>query len=141
MITSHPLAGSRCPRSYNAIVAVLALPVPQTPVPAGGGVATLLLLPHNIAFNPDGRLYVADRAKKRILIFSDDGDFLCMWTGMGGPNDITRGTDGNFYRRAGRRGQPAYVCVRDANRNELARVESRHVHGAGVDSRATSTPA
>jgi hypothetical protein len=145
MIIPHPFAGTRCPRSYNAIVAILALPVPQIPVPAGGGVATLLLLPHNIAFNPDGRLYVADRANKRILIFSDDGDFLCMWTGMGGPNDITRGKDGNFYiAEQEDDGKPAQVCVRDANGAVLARVESRHVHGAGVDSvdsRATSTPA
>jgi hypothetical protein len=35
---------------------------------------------------------------------------------MGGPNDITRGNDGNFYI-AGQKedGKPAYVCVRDAN--------------------------
>jgi hypothetical protein len=88
---------------------------------------------------------VADRANKRILIFSDDGDFLCMWTGMGGPNDITRGKDGNFYiAEQEDDGKPAQVCVRDANGAVLARVESRHVHGAGVDSvdsRATSTPA
>jgi hypothetical protein len=42
-------------------------------------------LPHSIAFDPDGKLYVADRANKRIQIFSPDGDFLGMWTGMGGP--------------------------------------------------------
>ena len=34
---------------------------------------------------------------------------------MGGPNDITRGKDGNYYiaeQEDG--GKPAYVCVRDA---------------------------
>ncbi|MGC1408088.1 MAG: 6-bladed beta-propeller [Acetobacteraceae bacterium] len=93
-------------------------------------------LPHSIAFDSDGKLYVADRSNKRIQIFSPDGDYLGAWTGMGGPNDITRGKDGNYYiaeQEDG--GKPAYVCVRDAAGNVLARMESRHVHGVGVDSR------
>ncbi len=93
-------------------------------------------LPHSIAFDPDGKLYVADRSNKRIQIFSPDGDFLGMWTGMGGPNDITRGKDGNFYiAEQEDDGKPAYVCVRDADGTVLVRLESRHVHGVGVDSR------
>ena len=31
--------------------------------------------------------------------------------------------------------KPAYVCVRDGRGNVLARLESRHIHGVGVDSR------
>ena len=55
---------------------------------------------------------------------------------MGGTNDITRGKDGNFYIAEQEDGdKPAYVCVRDANGTVLARMESRHVHGVGVDSR------
>jgi DNA-binding beta-propeller fold protein YncE len=92
-------------------------------------------LPHSIAFDDDGKLYVADRANKRIQIFSPDGDFLGQWTGMGGPNDISRGKDGNFYiAEQEDEGKPAYVCVRDAQGEVLARMESRHVHGVGVDS-------
>ena len=84
----------------------------------------------------DGKLYVADRSNKRIQIFTPDGDFLGQWTGMGGPNDITRGTDGNFYiAEQEDDGKPAQVCVRDGQGNVLARIESRHVHGVGVDSR------
>ena len=93
-------------------------------------------LPHSIAIDPEGKLYVADRANKRIQIFTPEGEFLGQWTGMGGPNDITRGKDGNYYiaeQEDG--GNPAYVCVRDANGTVLARMESRHVHGVGVDSR------
>jgi len=93
-------------------------------------------LPHSIAFDPEGRLYVADRSNKRVQIFTPDGEFLGQWTGMGGPNDITRGQDGNYYiaeQEDG--GKPAYVCVRDANGAVLVRLESRHVHGVGVDSR------
>jgi DNA-binding beta-propeller fold protein YncE len=93
-------------------------------------------LPHSIAFDPEGKLYVADRANKRIQIFSPDGRFLGMWTGMGGPNDITRGRDGNFYIAEQEDvGKPAYVCVRDPAGAVLVRLESRHVHGVGVDSR------
>ena len=93
-------------------------------------------LPHSIAFDPDGTLYVADRANKRIQIFTPEGAFLGMWTGMGGPNDITRGKDGNFYiaeQEDG--GKPAQVCVRDPQGNVLVRMDSRHDHGVGVDSR------
>jgi DNA-binding beta-propeller fold protein YncE len=93
-------------------------------------------LPHSIAFDPDGKLYVADRANRRIQIFTPDGDFLGMWTGMGGPNDITRGKDGNFYiAEQELDGKPAQVCVRDPNGAVLVRFDSRHDHGVGVDSR------
>jgi len=93
-------------------------------------------LPHSIAFDDDGKLYVADRSNERIQIFSPDGVFLGQWTGMGGPNDITRGKDGNFYiTEQEDDGKSAYVCVRDGQGNVLARLESRHVHGVGVDSR------
>ena len=53
---------------------------------------------------------------------------------MGGPNDITRGKDGNFYiAEQEDAGKPAYVCVRDGQENVLARLESRHVHGVCVE--------
>jgi hypothetical protein len=92
-------------------------------------------LPHSIAIGPDGKLHVADRSNKRIQMFSPEGDYLDQWTGMGGPNDITRGNDGNFYIAEQEDGdRPAYVCVRDPNGAVLARLESRHVHGVGVDS-------
>jgi hypothetical protein len=54
----------------------------------------------------------------------------------GRPNDITRGKDGNFYiaeQKDG--GKPARVCVRDGQGTVLARFDSRHDHGVGVDSR------
>ncbi|HEY3912316.1 MAG TPA: 6-bladed beta-propeller [Stellaceae bacterium] len=93
-------------------------------------------LPHSIAFDDDGNLYVADRSNQRIQIFTPEGDFLGQWTGMGGPNDISRGKDGNFYiAEQEDSGKPAYVCVRDGHGNVLARMESRHIHGIGVDSR------
>lgn len=93
-------------------------------------------LPHSIAFDPDGTTYVADRSNKRIQVFSPDGDFKGQWTGMGGPNDVTRSKDGTFYiAEQEDAGKPAYVCIRNGQGEVLARLESRHVHGVGVDSR------
>ena len=37
-------------------------------------------LPHCVVFDESGRLYVADRANRRIQIFSPDGVFLDQWT-------------------------------------------------------------
>jgi DNA-binding beta-propeller fold protein YncE len=92
-------------------------------------------LPHSIAVNDAGNLLVADRSNKRIQIFTPEGQYLGEWTGMGGPNDISRGKDGNFYiaeQEDG--GNPAYCTVRDPQGKVLAKMESRHVHGIGVDS-------
>ncbi|HZT87271.1 MAG TPA: 6-bladed beta-propeller [Stellaceae bacterium] len=93
-------------------------------------------LPHSIAIDDGGRLLVADRANKRIQIFTPEGELLGQWTGMGGPNDISRGRDGNFYvAEQEENGGPAHICVRGPDGAVLARMESRHVHGVGVDSR------
>ena len=75
-------------------------------------------LPHSIAFDDDGKLYVADRSNKRIQIFTADGEFLGQWTGMGGPNDITRGKDGNFTSpsRKTRASPPTSACATDKER-------------------------
>ena len=93
-------------------------------------------LPHSIAFDDAGTLYVADRSNKRVQKFTPEGEFLGQWTDMSGPNDITRGQDGNYYLAEQEDGdKPAYVCVRDPAGKVITRLESRHVHGVGVDSR------
>ena len=111
MIISHPLA---CTDAGDATMRLWQFHRcdATNPAPGDGGVATPRHLPHSIAFGPDGTLYVADRSHKRIQIFTPKGDFLDPWTGMGGPNDITRGKDGNFYiAEQEDDGKPAYVCV------------------------------
>jgi hypothetical protein len=65
-----------------------------------------------------------------------DGELLGMWTGMGGPNDISLGKDGLFYiAEQEYDDKPSYICIRDNQGTVLARLETRHVHGVGVDSR------
>jgi hypothetical protein len=55
---------------------------------------------------------------------------------MGGQNDITLGKDGIFYIAEQDYGdQPAYICLRDKQGTVLTRLETRHVHGVGADSR------
>ena len=93
-------------------------------------------LPHSIAIDDDGNLLVADRANRRIQIFTPEGKYLSEWTGMGGPNDISRGKDGNYYiAEQEADGNPAYCTVRNPKGEVLAKMASRHVHGIGVDSK------
>jgi DNA-binding beta-propeller fold protein YncE len=42
-------------------------------------------LPHSIATDADGKVYVGDRENKRIQIFDGDGKFLAQWTNVGAP--------------------------------------------------------
>jgi DNA-binding beta-propeller fold protein YncE len=42
-------------------------------------------MPHSIAIDSKGRVYVADRSNNRIQIFDQDGRFLNQWTNFGTP--------------------------------------------------------
>ena len=45
-------------------------------------------MPHGLAFDAEGRLFVCDRANNRIQIFDQDGDFIDQWTQFGRPSGI-----------------------------------------------------
>jgi hypothetical protein len=55
------------------------------------------VLPHAIAADGDRRVYVADRTKWRVQIFTPEGKFLRQWTHIGKPFDIVYTSDGYFY--------------------------------------------
>ena len=42
-------------------------------------------VPHSIAIDSKGRVYVADRSNNRIQIFDQSGKFLNQWTNFGTP--------------------------------------------------------
>jgi sugar lactone lactonase YvrE len=44
--------------------------------------------PHAIAMDASGRIFVADRANQRIVIFDQEGNYLSRWTQFGMPSDI-----------------------------------------------------
>ena len=44
--------------------------------------------PHVLAFDTDGRLFVADRSNSRVDIFDQDGKFLAAWKQFGRPSGI-----------------------------------------------------
>ena len=56
-------------------------------------------LPHAIALDASGRVYVADRNNKRIQIFNANGSYLTQWAGppFVSPQDVKIGADGTAY--------------------------------------------
>ena len=45
-------------------------------------------VPHALAMDAQGRLFVADRGNSRIQLFDQDGQFLMTWTQFGRPSDV-----------------------------------------------------
>lgn len=91
-------------------------------------------LVHSLLIDPEGKVYVCDRANRRVQIFSPDGEFITMWTGMGGPDNIVRDADGIFYiaEQADESGD-SHVSIWDGDGNVLERWPIRHAHGLWVD--------
>jgi len=54
-------------------------------------------VPHTMAFDSRGRLFVGDRSNKRIQIFDQDGAFLEQWTQFGSPSGIFITPDDTIY--------------------------------------------
>ena len=53
-----------------------------------GGAPGQLHLPHSIAVDANGLVYVADRGNLRLQVFQPDGTFVAQWRGMGYLNGI-----------------------------------------------------
>jgi DNA-binding beta-propeller fold protein YncE len=45
-------------------------------------------MPHSLAFDSQGRLFVADRSNNRVAIFDQDGKFITAWKQFGRPSGI-----------------------------------------------------
>jgi len=55
------------------------------------------LVPHALAFDSRGRLFVADRDNNRIQIFAQDGRFIAEWTQFGRPSGLYITSDDTLY--------------------------------------------
>ena len=54
-------------------------------------------VPHTIALDSQGRVFVGDRANNRIQIFDQEGNFLDVWYQFGRPSGIAIGADDRIY--------------------------------------------
>ena len=52
-------------------------------------------LPHSVWVHTDGRVFVCDRENDRVQIFSPEGEYLAMWTGLTRPGDMLIDGAGN----------------------------------------------
>jgi len=58
-------------------------------------------LPHSVAVDKDGRVYVGDRENQRIQIFDADGNFIQQWTGIGYPYGLVITPDQHVWMTDG----------------------------------------
>ena len=54
-------------------------------------------LPHSVALDSQGRVFVADRSNNRIQIFDQEGTFLEQWDQFGGDSSLTIFPDDTLY--------------------------------------------
>jgi DNA-binding beta-propeller fold protein YncE len=91
-------------------------------------------LPHSLAVDEDGIIYLCDRENSRIQVFSPDGKFITMWTDMRRPLDISIDADGILYiSEGGLEGLSPRVSLMDKQGNVVARWDSLSAHGSWVD--------
>jgi DNA-binding beta-propeller fold protein YncE len=58
-------------------------------------------LPHSVAVDKQGRVYVGDRENQRIQIFDADGIFIKQWTGVGYPYGLVITSDQHVWMADG----------------------------------------
>jgi DNA-binding beta-propeller fold protein YncE len=58
-------------------------------------------LPHSVAVDKEGRVYVGDRENQRIQIFDSEGKFIKQWTGVGYPYGLVITPDQHVWMTDG----------------------------------------
>jgi DNA-binding beta-propeller fold protein YncE len=83
------------------------------------------MLPHNVAVDSQGRVYVTDRDNQRIEVFDAEGKFLTEWKGTGGVSGLAMTKDGHIITGN---------VIRDLNGTVVVKLpEAAAGHGATVD--------
>jgi len=88
-------------------------------------------VPHCIAMDSKGRVFVGDRSNNRIQIFDQDGKFLDQWTQFGGPSGMTIGLDDTLFVAAGRK----IVIGNAKDGTVLGSIENVRSEGVTVDAK------
>ena len=109
------------------------------------------LVPHALAFDSQGRLFVADRDNNRLQIFTEDGRFVAEWTQFGRPSGLFIAADDTLYvsdNQSNAERHPGWTrgirvgSARDGKVTAFipdpefdpARAQETGAHGLGVDS-------
>ncbi len=98
-------------------------------------------VPHALAFDSQGRLYVGDRANDRVQIFDQNGKFIAEWKQFGGPsglyidkNDVLYAADAGI--RIGSVKDGIVKALIPGSAEGVAADAAGNVFGAEVDTRA-----
>jgi DNA-binding beta-propeller fold protein YncE len=90
-------------------------------------------LPHDIATDSQGRLYVADRKNNRVQIFDQEGKFIDQMTQFGTPVAVFVGKDNLLYVVG--RGDKNQITISTTEGKILDRIDGlKGPHGMAVDS-------
>ena len=97
--------------------------------------------PHVLAFDSQGRLFVADRSNSRVAIFDQDGKFIAAWKQFGRPsgifidkNDVLYVSDSEVGRGAGQGHEQSGLQARHPRRQHQGR-QGAVLHSAAAGSR------
>lgn len=95
-----------------------------------------LNVPHSIAMDSKGLLYVASRSNKRIEIFDRDGGYKGQITDVGAPGALHITSDDVIYISDGTQGSEGVTLVNARNLKKVGRIDGlNHVHLISVDSK------
>jgi sugar lactone lactonase YvrE len=98
-------------------------------------------IPHALAIDSKGRLFVADRDNQRIELFDQDGRFLEQWTQFGSPSGIFISADDTLYVAAiGSKSGLIVASARDGQIRDFVPIPTKGVNGPHMitaDSRGT----